>query len=242
MADLLVTFTTTHSDATHIMVVEDDASLAQWISDFLIDSGYVVTVANRGDEAVEMIRTDEPALVILDVNLPSKDGFEVCHEVRSFYHKPVLMLTARGEESDEVSGIEAGANDYLIKPVRPRALLARVQSLLSRGETVPSSKNSRIFGELEINAESRSVLMAGQAVELSTHEFDLCWLLSENANIVMSRDDMVGAMRGIEYDGFNRSVDILVSRLRKKLGDTSQPPQKIKTVWGKGYMFVADAW
>lgn len=228
--------------ATHIMVVEDDASLAEWISDFLIDSGFLVTVANRGDEAVEMIRTDEPALVILDVNLPSMNGFAVCAEIRRFYHKPVLMLTARGDESDEVSGIEAGANDYLIKPVRPRALLARVQSLLSRGETVPADKNSRVFGELQINSESRSVSIAGQPVELSTHEFDLCWLLSENANVVMSREDMINKMRGIEYDGFNRSVDILISRLRKKLGDNDQPPKKIKTVWGKGYMFISDAW
>ncbi len=228
--------------ATHIMVIEDDASLAEWISDFLIDSGFLVTVANRGDEAVEMIRTDEPALVILDVNLPAMNGFEVCYEIRRFYHKPVLMLTARGDESDEVSGIEAGANDYLIKPVRPRALLARVQSLLSRGETVPSDKNSRVFGELQINSESRSVSLAGEPIELSTHEFDLCWLLSENANVVMSREDMINKMRGIEYDGFNRSVDILISRLRKKLGDNDQPPNKIKTVWGKGYMFISDAW
>lgn len=230
------------TDAIHIMVVEDDASLAEWISDFLIENGYLVSVANRGDVAVDMIRTDEPALVILDVNLPSKNGFEVCRDVRRFYHKPVLMLTARAEENDEVSGIEAGANDYLIKPVRPLALLARVQSLLTRAETVPVVKNSRIFGAFQINAESRSVSIEGHSIELSTHEFDLCWLLCENPNCVMSREQMIGAMRGLEYNGNDRSVDILVSRLRKKLGDTSQPPQKIKTVWGKGYMFVKDAW
>lgn len=229
-------------DAQHIMVVEDDASLAQWIGDFLIDNGYAVTVANRGDEAVDLIREDEPALVILDINLPKKNGFEVCREVREFYHKPVLMLTARGDENDEVFGIEAGANDYLIKPVRPRALLARVQSMLAPGDRPLGSTSVREYGRFKIDADSRTVWIDDKTIEVSTHEFDVLWLLTENAGVVMSRDDLVNALRGIEYDGFNRSVDVLISRLRKKLGDSSQKPRKIKTIWGKGYMFAVDAW
>lgn len=225
----------------HIMVVEDDNSLAEWMADFLTDNGFIVTVANRGDEAINLIKADDPELVILDINLPHKDGFQVCSEIRQFFNRPVLMLTARGDESDEVHGIEAGADDYLIKPVRPRALLARVQSLLKRGEA-EAVGNARVFGDLKIDSDSRSVYLFSDSIELSTHEFDILWLLSSNAGTVMSRDDMVNHLRGIEYDGFNRSVDILISRLRKKLRDDSQSPKKIKTVWGKGYMFAPDAW
>lgn len=230
----------------HIMVVEDDQSLAAWICDYLTDNGYTVTVANRGDDAIEMVKEDMPSLLILDINLPVKDGFAVCAEIREFYNQPVLMLTARGDESDEVQGLELGANDYLIKPVRPKALLARIQSLLKLSDpeslTESGTEKERVFGDFRIDAVSRSAYIEDELIDLSSHEFDLLWLLSENAGTVMSRDEMVGQLRGIEYDGFNRSVDILISRLRKKLGDDSNKPKKIKTVWGKGYVFAADAW
>jgi two-component system OmpR family response regulator/two-component system response regulator RstA len=226
----------------HVMVVEDDASLADWVGDYLLDNGYDISLSDRGDEAINLIRIDDPDIVILDINLPVKSGFEVCREVRAFYHKPILMLTARGEESDEVTGIECGANDYLIKPVRPKALLARVNALLQRNETVPAAAHIREFGSFRIDAESRSVYLEEQSIDLSSHEFNLLSLLTEHAGEVMSRDEIVSNMRGIEYDGFNRSVDILISRLRKKLHDDSSKPKKIKTVWGKGYMFATDAW
>jgi len=226
----------------HLMVVEDDPSLASWISDYLNSNGYLVTIATSGDIAIELIREDEPSMVILDINLPIKDGFEVCAEVRKFYDKPILMLTARGDETDEVQGLELGANDYLVKPVRPKALLARVQSLLRRNEKTPAADHMRVFGDFKIDSISRSVYIEEQAIDLSSHEFDLLWLLCENPGTVMSRDNMVNSLRGIEYDGLNRSVDILVSRLRKKLGDDSNKPNIIKTVWGKGYVFAADAW
>lgn len=226
----------------HVMVVEDDASLADWVGDYLLDNGYDISLSDRGDEAINLIKIDDPDIVILDINLPVKSGFEVCREVREFYHKPILMLTARGEESDEVTGIECGANDYLIKPVRPKALLARVNALLKRNDTAPVEAHIREFGGFRIDAESRSVYLEEQVVDLSSHEFNLLWLLTENAGEVLSRDDIVSKMRGIEYDGFNRSVDILISRLRKKLHDDSSKPKKIKTVWGKGYMFATDAW
>lgn len=230
------------AELPHIMVVEDDQSLASWICDFLSDNGYMVTTANRGDEAINLITEDGPDLVILDINLPVRDGFEVCREVRQSYKHPILMLTARGDETDEVEGIESGANDYLIKPVRPKALLARVQSLLRREVSVDSDTSRKEFGGFKIDSESRSVYVEGELIDLSTHEFDVLWLLSGNAGSVMSRDELVNELRGIEYDGFNRSVDILISRLRKKLGDDSNKPKKIKTVWGKGYVFASDAW
>lgn len=226
----------------HILVVEDDASLADWIGDYLIDNGFDISLSNRGDEAVNLIRIDEPDIVILDVNLPVKNGFEVCREARAFYSNPILMLTARGDETDEVNGIESGANDYLVKPVRPKALLARVNSLLSRHEPDSLPTQVREYGNFKIDAESRSVYLGEALIDLSSHEFNLLWLLTDNAGSVLSREEIVNQMRGIEYDGFNRSVDILVSRLRKKLDDNSTRPAKIKTVWGKGYVFAPDAW
>ncbi len=230
------------TDKPHIMVVEDDASLADWIGDYLIDNNFDVSVANRGDEAINLIRIDDPDIVILDINLPVKNGFEVCREIRNFYTKPVLMLTARGDESDEVTGLESGADDYLIKPVRPKALLARVNTMLSRDNH--GTKNSQVheFGSFKIDAESRSVYLDEQLIDISSHEFNLLWLLAGQAGNVLSREDIVNQLRGIEYDGFNRSVDILISRLRKKLKDDSSKPTKIKTVWGKGYVFASDAW
>lgn len=224
------------------MVVEDDESLADWIGDYLLENGFDISLSNRGDEAVNLIRIDDPDIVILDINLPVKNGFEVCREARDFYDKPILMLTARGDETDEVNGIESGANDYLIKPVRPKALLARVNSLLLRNTTGSQPSRQHEFGHFKIDAESRSVYLGDAQIDVSSHEFNLLWLLTENAGKVLSRDEIVNQMRGIEYDGFNRSVDILVSRLRKKLDDNSTRPTKIKTVWGKGYVFAPDAW
>jgi len=225
-----------------ILIVEDDGSLANWISDFLIENEFEVTVANCGEEAVELVKLDDPDLLILDINLPEKDGFAVCQEIRSFSKKPVLMLTARSDERDEVKGLEIGANDYMVKPVRPKVLLARINILLGRNEALAGEGHIQQFGEFRIDSESRSAWFEGVLLDLSTNEFDLLWLLVENAGTVMSREDIMNALRNLEYDGFNRSIDIGVSRIRKKLGDDSSKPTKLKTIWGKGYMFVADAW
>ena len=224
----------------NILVVEDDASLAEWVGDYLVDNGYLVTVANTGTAAIELVEADQPDLVILDVNLPGQDGFTVCRTIRAFYSKPVLMLTARGEEEDEVLGLECGANDYLVKPVRPKALLARLQSLL-RPDTA-GSRMTRCYGNITIDADNRSVLLDNESIHLSSNEFDLLWLLAEHAGNIMPREDIVTHLRGIEYDGFDRSVDILISRLRKKLKDNSAQPYRIKTVRGKGYLFTLDGW
>ncbi len=227
--------------AAHILVVEDDASLSNWIADYLIDNGLSVSIASRGDDALTLIAEDQPDLVILDINLPVINGFEVCKQAREFYTRPILMLTARGDEPDEVQGLESGANDYLVKPVRPRALLARINSLLRRNESIIDDQRLE-FCSLQLHATSRSVHLDDEIINVSSNEFDLLWLLANHAGRVMSRDEMVEHLRGIEYDGFNRSVDILVSRLRKKLRDDTTSPVRIKTVWGKGYLFAADAW
>ncbi len=225
----------------HILVVEDDTSLAEWICDYLSQHNYRVSLATTGTLAVQRIAREAPDLVVLDVMLPEKNGFDVCKEVRQFFAKPILMMTASGDEVDEVLGLELGADDYITKPVKPRVLLARIKALLRR-EPPTSIDSSRSFGRLFIDAQSKSVTLAGAPMEISSHEFDVLWLLACRAGEVVSRTELVSQLRGIEYDGFDRSVDIRISRLRKKLGDSADAPSKIKTVWGRGYLFAPDAW
>jgi DNA-binding response OmpR family regulator len=233
------------SQSKHIMLVEDDESLAVWIGDYLTSQGYQVSVASNGIDAVELIKEDKPDLVVLDVNLPGKDGFEVCRDVRAFYTHPILMMTARLEEMDEVLGLELGANDYVTKPVRPRALLARIKGLLKRdhndvSEDSPCEQQIQ-HGQFVINLHSRTTLLFGEPVSISSNEFDVLWYLASHAGDIVSRDQLLKDVRGIEYDGFDRSMDVLVSRIRKKLGSVTHP-DRIKTIWGKGYLFVPDAW
>jgi DNA-binding response OmpR family regulator len=230
----------------HIMLVEDDMSLAEWFSDYLTEHGYVVTLVNRGDAAVELIKEDQPDLVVLDIMLPVKDGFDVCREVRGFYHGPILMMTARDQEMDEVLGLELGADDYVTKPIKPRAMLSRVKALLRRvnnqDKSEPENENCIQFGQFHLDANSRTTLLNGAKIAISTNEFDVLWYLAQSAGQVVNRNELVKALRGIDYDGFDRSIDIIVSRLRKKLGDDANNPFRIKTIWGQGYLLVTDAW
>lgn len=228
------------------MLVEDDHSLAQWFSDYLIENGFVVSIVNQGDIAIELIKEDEPDMVILDIMLPVKDGFEVCKSVRDFYHGPILMMTARDQESDEILGLNLGADDYVTKPVRPQVLLSRVKALLrradiSQGASLEPSQLHR-YGAFMLDASSRSVCVNDKKVAISSNEFDVLLTLVKCAGKVVHRETLVSELRGIEYDGFDRSIDIMVSRIRKKLGDDAQNPFRIKTVWGKGYLFAVDAW
>ena len=233
----------------HIMLVEDDMSLAEWFCDYLGEQGYLVTLATRGDVAIELIESDQPDLVILDIMLPVKDGFEVCQAIRPFYHGPILMMTDRDHETDEILGLELGADDYVVKPVKPRVLLSRIKALFRRATPqeappliVEVAPNKISFGQLSIDANSRTTMLADVKVAISSNEFDVLWQLAQAADNLVSRKELVIQRRGIDYDGFDRSIDILISRIRKKLGDDASNPYRIKTVWGKGYLFVKDAW
>lgn len=256
MNNLTETFTETVTDSfketgKNILVVEDDRSLAEWVCEYLIDQGFLVTLATRGDEAIHLIKTDQPDLVILDVMLPTANGFEVCKSVRPIYKGPILILTACSEETDEVMGLELGADDFLTKPVRPRVLLARVTALFRREafrreelRRDGSQNNGNVlqFGALTINRNSQTTSIDSEPVPLSSNEFDMLWFLASNAGTILDRDALVRQLRGIEYDGFDRSIDIGISRLRRKLQDNAQHPFRIKTVRGKGYLFAPDAW
>ncbi|ATC85809.1 MULTISPECIES: response regulator transcription factor [Pseudoalteromonas] len=228
-----------------ILLVEDDVSLAQWVAEYLTEQGYTTHVCHRGDEVISQVKTLNPNIVLLDIMLPGQDGISVCRELRSFYNSPIIMLTARDEEMDEVIGLEVGASDYIMKPVRPRALLARIKAALRQNNepNTPHVNESVInVGALSIDTESRNVKLNEQDVNISSAEYLLLHYLASNAGQVVSRDAVFKATKGREYDGLDRSVDVLISALRKKFNDDPQNPEKIKTIWGRGYLLVSTAW
>jgi two-component system response regulator RstA len=221
-----------------ILLVEDDRELASMVSDFLTPHGFTVAIEGRGDRAVERIRTESHDVVILDVNLPGADGYSVCRTVRASFKGPILILTARGDEVDEVVGLEVGADDYLAKPVRPRVLLARLRARL-RKMAAPESDppgNRIAIGGLLVDAGRRTVELNDDEVKLTTAEFELLWLLAENVGQVVSRGDIYQRIHGAKYDGLDRSIDLRISRLRKKLGDDPVNPRRIKSVRNIGYL------
>ncbi len=225
----------------HVLIIEDDERLADLTRDYLEANGFRVTLEADGAHGVERILTLQPDLVILDLMLPGEDGLSICRRVRSDYPGPILMLTARTDDMDQVLGLEMGADDYVPKPVQPRVLLARMRALLRRREPSAASEESRLsFGELEIDNSTREAFLAGERIDLTSAEFDLLWLLACNAGRVLTREEIFSQLRGIRYDGQDRSIDVRVSRIRPKIGDDPNQPQRIKTVRSKGYLFVKD--
>jgi len=225
-----------------VMLVEDDPKLALLVSDYLARYEFEVDVVDRGDQALARFQAAPPDLVILDLMLPGLDGMVVCNQIRAISKVPVLILTAREDAFDEVSGLEQGADDYVSKPVQPRVLLARLRALLRRTqESTPANAIETLsFGELQICKSDRTVVWREQTIALNTPEYKLLILLADRAGQVLSRNDILVSMRGIEFDGLNRSIDNLVSRLRRKFDDTHS--EKIKTVRSEGYLFSPGAW
>ncbi len=235
---------TTENDRTgaRLLLVEDDPKLAALVQEYLQKNGLHVDIETRGDRAAERILREQPDLVLLDIMLPGADGFSVCRAIRPDYDGPVVMLTARDEDIDELLGLELGADDYISKPVEPRLLLARIRAVMRRYNH-PSTIHATthlVCGDFEIDSSSREAKLKGQSLNLTTAEFDLLWLLASNAGQVLSRDDILRNVRGIGYDGSDRSIDLRISRLRKKLNDDPVEPRRIKTIRGAGYLFVAE--
>lgn len=222
-----------------LMLVEDDEKLSALVAEYLAGYEFSVDVVNRGDAALARFRELRPDIVVLDLMLPGLDGMLVCRQLREASNVPILILTAREDTYDEVSGLEQGADDYINKPVQPRVLLARLRALLRRGQTAPRS-DDLVFGAFHLSRENRTVAWRGQPVTLNSTEFKLLLVLAKSAGQVMSRNDILLKMRGIEFDGLDRSIDNCVSRLRRKFDDTDA--ERIKTVWGEGYLFSPSAW
>jgi two-component system OmpR family response regulator len=226
-----------------ILLVEDDVRLSELVSHYLENNDFRVTTTAHGDEVVDRVQREAPDLVILDLGLPGQDGFSICRQLRPRYANPILILTARDNDFDHVLGLELGADDYVIKPVEPRVLLARINALLRRSRAQPHlARNSLRFGRLLINTVSRAVSLDSQPVALSSAEFDLLAYLAEHAGEIQSRATLFQHLYGREYDGIERLLDVRISHLRKKLGEDADSSERIKTIWGQGYLFVPDAW
>lgn len=193
-------------------------------------------------EGLDLIRREKPDLVILDVMLPEMNGFRALKKIRKRDNIPVIMLTARGDVQDRVAGLELGADDYLPKPFEPRELLARIKTVLRRHNRRPGDKdqNIRKFGRLTVNFGRSEAEIDGQPVNLTNLEFKVLSLLVRNSGIAVDRERLLNHIRGMDWEAFNRSIDVLISRLRQKLGDNSRNPNYIKTVWGTGYMFIGE--
>ncbi|RCV87014.1 winged helix-turn-helix domain-containing protein [Billgrantia montanilacus] len=229
-------------DMEHVLIIEDDVRLAELTRDYLEANGFQVTVESEGSRGVEQILTLQPDLVILDLMLPGEDGLSICRRARPDYNGPILMLTARTDDMDQVLGLEMGADDYVPKPVQPRVLLARMRALLRRADNTEQGGDVRLsFGNLDIDSATREAWLEGDRIDLTSAEFDLLWLLASNAGRVLTREEIFSDLRGIKYDGQDRSIDVRVSRIRPKIGDDPNHPHRIKTVRSKGYLFVKDA-
>ena len=228
-----------------ILVVEDNERLAASIRDYLKQQGYEVVVEADGRAAANRFDRHEPDLVVLDLMLPGKDGLSVCRELRSRNDVPILILTARGDAVDQVLGLGLGADDYVVKPVEPRVLLARIEALLRRARTGLAAaggagERKLVVGRLAIDRARRAASLDAQPLELTTGDFDILWLLASQAGRVVTRDDILRVVRGIDYDGLDRSIDARICRLRRKLAEAGGAEAMIKTVRLRGYLFAPE--
>lgn len=233
------------NDLQKILLVEDDEKLAKLVQLYLSQSGFEVFIESRGDNAINAINQHQPDLLILDITLPSKDGLSICKEIRPSFAQPILILTAKDEDFDQVLGLEFGADDYVIKPAEPRVLLARIRALLRRTPLQSTSIEETAyleFGGLRIDIPSRIVTLDDETIVLTSHEFELLTIIAGQAGNILSRDFLFKKIYNREYDGLDRTMDVRVSQLRRKLSDNGDDPARIKTIWGKGYLFVPDAW
>jgi two-component system response regulator RstA len=226
-----------------VLLVEDSARLAASIRDYLERHHYEVFIEGDGLSVAERFDRLRPDLVILDLMLPGKDGLTICRELRRHDRIPILMLTAKGENIDQVLGLEMGADDYVVKPVEPRVLLARIEALLRRSRGAPQeAREARLVaGRLAIDGARRAATIDSRPVELTTGDFDILWLLASRQGTVVTRDEILRVVRGIDYDGLDRSIDARICRLRRKLQEAGGAESMIKTVRLRGYLFAGDA-
>lgn len=222
-----------------ILIIDDDLKLNTLLKEYLAKFGFETTSAIHPAEGLKLLKKDQPDLIVLDIMMPEMDGFEVCREIRKDYSIPIIMLTARGDVTDRVVGLELGADDYVPKPFEPRELVARIQTVLRRMHTDATTDKIKI-GALELFPEKYVATIDGNPLDISALEFDLLLLFVKNKDRVLSRDQLMEKLHGMDLSVFDRSIDVLVSRLRQKLGDDPKCPSYIKTIRGLGYKFVGE--
>jgi DNA-binding response OmpR family regulator len=226
------------ASGARVLVIDDDEALSELLTEYLGQFGFSVRTAAHPDEGLRALKVDPPDIIVLDVMLPGIDGLAVCRKIRETSRIPIVMLTARGDVLDRILGLELGADDYLPKPFEPRELVARIQAVLRRGPQQAQGEDSLRIGELEVDWDSRAARLEGRPLALTTAEFELLGLLVRNRGRVLSRDRILDETRGIDWETYDRSIDVLVSRLRQKLGDDARRPAYIRTVRGAGYSFI----
>ncbi len=232
-----------------IVYVEDDPDVGELIAKYLGKHDIEVIVEPRGDCAQEVILRENPELVLLDIMLPGKDGMTLCRDLRGQFQGPIVLLTSLDSDMNHILSLEMGASDYILKTTPPAVLLARLRLHLRQRagsmtlqNTPLTPHNTLRFGTLSIDPVNRQVMLAQTEITLSTADFDLLWELATHAGQIMDRDALLKNLRGVSYDGLDRSVDVAISRLRKKLLDNATEPYRIKTVRNKGYLFAPHAW
>lgn len=227
-----------------VLIIDDDEKLCKLLGEYLKENGFHALCLNDGSAALKTISGESPDMVILDIMLPGKDGLEVLREIRRDYSLPIIMLTAKGEDTDRIVGLELGADDYLAKPFNPRELLARMKAVLRRSihqDKTEDTQSKDLFvkaGGVTLNRARQTVTVEGDEFELSTAEYRILEVLMKNPNTVLSRDQLMSLARGRDFSAFDRSIDVHVSKLRAKLEPDPRAPRRIKTIWGTGYMFV----
>ncbi len=224
-----------------ILIIEDATRLAKLMQDYLTKHGFKVMVESQGDRGLARILKLQPDLVIVDLMLPGMDGLTICREARQYYDGLILILTAKTDDELEITGLSEGADDFVRKPIDPRVLLARIEALFRRkeGRIQPTTLE---VGQLKMDPASQSVYWREQHINLSHKEFELLYFLADHKGRPVNREQISQALRGFDYDGVNRAIDVLIVSLRKKFEEDLKAPTRIKTVWGKGYLFATEAW
>lgn len=224
--------------AQRILVVDDDKQIVRLVSSYLEQAGYMVLTAYDGDDAMRVIRHERPDLIVLDLMLPKRDGYEITKSLRAdpvLAHIPILMLTARVEDSDKILGLELGADDYLTKPFNPREVVARVRAILRRVTAGPTAPRVLQVGDLKLDVDRHEVTLAGRPIETTPTEFALLKTLMENPNHAFTRAELIEKALGYSYEGLDRTLDSHIKNLRKKIEDDPSEPRYIETVFGVGY-------
>lgn len=236
-----------HATMPRVLFVEDDPEIGQLISSWLGRHDIEVLLETRGDLALARVLAEQPDLVLLDIMLPGQDGLSLCRDLRPRFRGPIVMLTSLDSDMNQILSLELGANDYILKTTPPPVLLARLRVQFRQqgapAAAVPSAPPQRLqFGRLQIDGPGRDVRLAGDSIPLSTADFDLLWELACHAGQILGREALFRSLRGRDYDGQDRSMDVAISRLRRRLGDDPNNPTRIKTVRQKGYLLVPQAW
>ena len=226
-------------EKSKILIVDDEVNICELIRLYLEKEGYATIIAGNGRQAVDMFKSESPDLILLDIMLPGKDGWQVCREIRAVSDVPIIMITAKGETFDKVLGLELGADDYIVKPFEPKELVARVKAVLRRSEIRDAAKEQEeelVFDGLRIGFETYEICLDDKKIEMPPKEFELLYFLAKNKNKVFTRDQLLDEIWGYEFFGDSRTVDVHIKRVREKI-DSENKNWQLRTVWGVGYKF-----